>query len=241
MFLSYPIKPRLKPNKGLGMSLIEVIITLAVISAILAAATMYYGVNQAKYRLDRTSNQVLNLMLHAQTHASLNNEWTRVCFIQDETGSRMMTMPHPNFEGLGWELSVAQEDPTEDGFFTPLKVYDFEQGVTFCKSDSDENTQFCSGFIAWGSTHRCLVVTPQGFLAPGQNASEKHMWTSVCIISSDINEQAQSAREIEFTQGGILNLVPRGEAGVNTTVDSRLDSPVMTAGEGQCSSLYLPT
>lgn len=230
----------LDQKKRFAFSLIEIVFTLTIISSILGAAMFYFSKDQARARLDRTANQVLNVMLHAQSYASLQNIWTQICFIDnnDGNGAQIMTVAYPGITDPKHGYTVGNADPTVGGTFTTLKTSNFESGVTFCQGRSG-STDYCSGFTNWALYNTCMMITPEGYLQPHESSAEKKMWTSICIISEDIDNESQSAREIEFTQGGMIQLVPRGEQGKNTTEDDSMFSPVMSAGTAPCSNKIL--
>lgn len=220
-------------KKYKGMTIIELVIATVIIGVLVSTSTFLLRKNTLSTRLYRTTNEVVNLLLAAQNHATTNNVWTQFCIIDDDNGEDAIAAIFA-YPGLSDGLT-ADPDPTLGGTYPAMKIYHFEQGITVCQ-DGGSRTGFCSEFTKWATENHCIAFKPNGYLRDTGNASEPNLWTSVCIISRDITNESESAHEIEITSGGSIQLVPKGQSGENTTADIDNWSPVMTAGTAPCSN-----
>lgn len=224
-------------KKGIhAYTIIELVVVMAIVSSVLALSVSKFRKNNARTRLNLTANEVMNLALYAQSYASLKKVVTAMCLMDDDSGDEAtaMVVAYPNIaDASGIPFGA---DPTAGGTYQALKILAFNSGVTFCQSGSGRSG-FCSEYTNWITNNYCIPFDTNGNLGLiDPTIPENYMWTSVCIISRDINVTESSAREIEITAGGMINLVPLGEDGDNTTADTDNWSPVMTAGSGPCSN-----
>lgn len=227
-------------KKTWAFTIIELVVVMAIVSSVLAVSISKFRKNNARTRLNITSNEVLNLALYAQSYASLKKVMTTLCLMDDDLGdgATAMVVAYPNIADAS--AIPYGTDPTAGGTYAALKVLAFDSGVTFCQSGTFRSG-YCSKYTEWKTSNYCIPFDTKGYIGIiDPSVTEKYLWTSICIISKDVGSQASSAREIEITEGGMINLVPLGETGDNNTADSDLWGPVMTAGEGPCSNLNIP-
>jgi prepilin-type N-terminal cleavage/methylation domain-containing protein len=207
-----------------GFNLIEMAVTLLIATILITLSIATFSPDRKLTRLNTTANEMLNILLFAQSTAALQNKYVGVCFFSNSGGERVFAY-NPALDTNGVPLQdrcFGNEDI--------LRLYTFDSDVVFCKN--------CTPLIQ----HRGIVMyDPQGFTvrvdkSTTPNTVVRH-GQQICIIGEGIDEDSKSAREIESSRAGVVELVERNSAG--TVIDTIPSDRTIQAGVGNCRASAL--
>jgi Tfp pilus assembly protein FimT len=177
-----------------GLSFLEIMITITIITATLAIATMSIFGRNHKQGLTDTMIGLEDTLRRAQSEADRNREIRGVCFKQDSAGQQFAQIYEPSLGGnrLPTNLDCDNTDSALGYRFA------FKTGVTLCTS--------CDANV---SLSKSLFFNPQGFSILSNGTPTNF---EICLVQTKL-PSGNRAREIELNSLGVIKLLSSGETG----------------------------
>ncbi len=187
-----------------GVTLVELIIAIIIITVLLSVALLTLAGNRHKQNLQDTVNGIVDLLNRAASESSSQLKIKGVCFKNGVNGPYFQIYdPTLNAAGLPTDVDCGSGEVTDTKF-------EFRPDVSLCTN--------CDSYVDF---NKSLFFKPGGIPI---NSSGALAGYEICVIHGSLAPGTR-AREVEVTTGGVIQAVKPGQTGDLTGV---------TANTGNC-------
>ncbi|MEE2024656.1 MULTISPECIES: GspH/FimT family pseudopilin [Alkalimonas] len=178
--------PAVDPGKETGFTLIELMVTVAVLAVVLLVAVPSFGNLILSNRLNAQANQLLAAIEYAKTEAVKNN--ANVIFCHSSDGTSCSTAPAEGWQG--WLVGMAAANTG------------VEAGSVLRSGWLESSQLVIRPSTTLNSTDHQILVTPQGLL----RTSERIPLTAALRVCAPTATVKPNARNLRIRSGGQLSV-----------------------------------
>jgi prepilin-type N-terminal cleavage/methylation domain-containing protein len=216
----------MRKNSEQGMTLVELMITVAIIAIVLSIAVITMSGYIPKQHLISTQSQLADLFQRAQTEANSKSTWT--CVIFGNTFAQAY-VDADDTHGTNTPPATTCGPGPPDTLITSLN---FKGSVSLAQqSDSNCSNNVGTGCVIWfdttGSPKLCtqtgtLCGNASSSATPGSGCID---WSYQIVLSNSQLQAGNRAREVEVYQGGMVQIVKPSDKGGITAYTLFANSP----------------
>lgn len=183
----------MKRGRPEGVSLVEIMVGLVILSILLSVAVMTLKRGSSRTSLTQTGEMLVGALRRVQAEANGKREYRGLCFKQDAGGQVFARLYIPALNAAGHPT----DSDCTSGEQTTYQ-FNFKSNVTICTT-CDTNVDF----------DKSIFFNPLGFSTSISGARTDY---EICLIHSNLGAGTR-AREIELSKMGIVKFLKVGETG----------------------------
>ena len=211
-----------------GMTLCELMITLAIIAIVLSIAVITMSGYIPKQRLISAQSQFADLIQRAQTEANARGYWTCIKFT---SGTPLTAQIY-----LDSDANHGTNNACGTGTDLALTNMVFKDNISLAAATTGCSQNIKTGCRIWfdttGSPKLCPgdTLSDCGAAAGSTGATNCIDWSYQIVFSNPKLSSTARAREVEVLQGGMVQVVKPTESGLVTSNPMAAASPINPGG-----------
>lgn len=188
----------MKKNQHInGFSLVEIMVSVAILTILTVLAIRPWGVGRQKEDLLKTGNQIVNLLRQAQAEAKLYGTFRGVCFKNDSaSGQNLVRFYKPRI--VSGSILPTNNDCTDSTELNTGPEFKFGPDVKLCTN--------CDSKVAMDKS---IFFDKDGFTS--EYTGTRSVF-EICIYNPKLPAGTR-AREVEIGINGDIHLLAQTEAG----------------------------